>query len=67
MLEKDRPLSAREDFIVAKGNDFSPVEIEVLLKRNGFEPVSHTRIYQILEAHKIAPVGVRQRNQRRTK
>lgn len=46
-------LKARDSFIVEKAKNFSPTEILVLLKREGFMPVARSRIYQILAAHGV--------------
>lgn len=42
----------RDRFILAKLQYFTPTEIQALLKKNGFKPVSRARIYQIAEAAK---------------
>ncbi len=51
---KDKQISARDAFIIDKARkQFSPTEILVLLKREGFQPPARSRIYQILEANGI--------------
>ena len=51
---KTKQLSARDQFIVAKAKqEFTPNEILVLLRREGFQPPARSRIYQILEANGI--------------
>lgn len=47
--------SERDKFIVEKAKDFSVTAIRVLLKQEGFVPVSRARIYQILERAGITP------------
>jgi len=47
-------MTAREQFIldeIKKG--FSVAEVMVLLERNGFEPITRSRIYQILQENGI--------------
>lgn len=58
-------VNERDKFILEKAKDFTPIEIEVLLKREGFAPISHTRIYQILADNGVQPVGMKQRRIRR--
>lgn len=55
MSKEKTKLNERDAFILEKAKSFTPVEIEVLLKREGFTPVSHTRIYQLLEMHGVKP------------
>lgn len=50
-------LSARDAFIVGKAQHFTPTEILVLMKREGFVPVARSRIYQILEREGVKPKG----------
>lgn len=50
----DKQISARDSFIVEKAQKgFSPTEILVLLKREGFQAPARSRIYQILEANGV--------------
>lgn len=49
---KNKQLTARDEFIVAKAKQgFKPAEILVLLEREGFQAPARSRIYQILEAN----------------
>lgn len=63
MIEKSKnkmitapEVSKRDAFIIEKAKKgFSPTETLTLLKREGFQPVARSRIYQILERHGIKP------------
>lgn len=45
-----KDLSARDAYILEKTKQgFTPTEIIVLMKKEGFTPVARSRIYQILE------------------
>lgn len=44
---------ARNDFVVTKYKQgFSPTEIGILLKKEGFRPITRIRIHQILKEKK---------------
>lgn len=47
--------SDRDNFIVDKAKDFSVQEIQLLLKKQGYAPVSRARIYQVLERAGVKP------------
>lgn len=50
----NKQISARDAFIIDKAKkNFTPSEILVLLKREGFKPPARSRIYQILETNGV--------------
>lgn len=61
MIEKSKnkmqtEVSKRDAFIIEKAKKgFTPTETLTLLKREGFQPVARSRIYQILERNGVKP------------
>ena len=47
---------ARDQFVIEKVKaGFSAFEVTLLLEKNGFEPITVGRVYQILTEHGIKP------------
>lgn len=56
METKEKTVSVRDTFIIEKAKKgFSPTEIIVLMKREGFAAIARSRIYQILETAGFKP------------
>lgn len=61
MTETHVEMTERDRFILEKAKHFKPGEIVILLEREGFEPVTRARVYQLLKEYGLPPLSTRKK------